>query len=349
MMKTKLLGRSDLRVSEYCLGSMTWGTQTDISTAHAQLDRALAAGINFVDTAEMYPVNPVSPETVGRTETIIGEWIARTGRREDLVIATKITGNNGGFVRDGAGISGASVRVAIEGSLARLRTDVIDLYQLHWPNRGSYHFRQNWDYDPSGQNRQETLDNMAEVLDALGALRREGKIREIGLSNESAWGAAQWLRLADETGAPRVVSIQNEYSLLYRAYDLDLAELAVNEQITLLAFSPLGAGLLSGKYAGDVTPEGSRRAVGSDTLGGRISPRVWEAVSAYLGIAHDRGIDPLHMAMAFTLARPFDVVPIFGATTLVQLEHILAGVDLRLDEDMLAQISAAHRAHPWPY
>ncbi|WP_095590322.1 aldo/keto reductase [Actibacterium ureilyticum] len=347
-MKMTTLGRSDLRVSELCLGSMTWGNQTAPEDGHRQIDMALAAGINFIDTAEMYPVNPIRAETVGRTEEVIGSWLARTGRRDDVVIATKITGPNGGFVRDGAGISADTIRDAVDGSLRRLQTDVIDLYQLHWPNRGSYHFRQNWSYDPSGQDRADTIAHMTEVLETLGALVQAGKIRHIGLSNESAWGTAQWLRLSEAGAGPRVQTIQNEYSLLNRLYDTDLAELAVNEDVTLLAFSPLGAGLLTGKYAGDVTPDGSRRENSTD-LGGRITPRVWEAVSAYLGVANAHGLDPVHMALAFTLSRPFPTVPIFGATTVAQLEHILRGVDLTLSDAVLSDIAVAHKAHPMPY
>lgn len=347
-MKMTTLGRSDLRVSEFCLGSMTWGNQTSEADAHQQIDIALAAGINFIDTAEMYPVNPIRAETVGRTEEVIGNWLGRTKRRDDLVIATKVTGPNGGFVRDGAGYSGAMIRAAVEGSLKRLQTDVIDLYQLHWPDRGSYHFRQNWSYDPSDLDRATTIAHMGDVLQALDQLVQEGKIRHIGLSNESAWGTAQWLRLSEQGAGPRMQTIQNEYSLLNRLYDTDLAELSVNEGVTLLAFSPLAAGLLTGKYAGDVTPDGSRREINKD-LGGRITPRVWEAVSAYLGVANAHGMDPVHMALAFTLSRPFPTIPIFGATNTPQLEHILRGGGMMLSEDIRHDIGVAHKAHPMPY
>jgi len=341
------LGRTGLTVSRLCLGTMTFGTQTAPADAHAQLDRALEAGINFLDTAEMYPVNPISAETTGRTEEIIGDWIARTGRRDDWIIATKISGE-GSKVRGGEPITAAALRRAVEGSLTRLRTDRIDLYQFHWPNRGSYHFRQNWAYDPSRQNREETLAHMVEALETLAALKAEGKIAEFGLSNESAWGMAQWLRLAEAGHGPRAAAIQNEYSLLCRPYDTDLAELAVNEDVTLLAFSPLGTGLLTGKYAGDVIPEGSRRTL-NPALGGRVSPRVWEAVSAYLRIANEAGLDPARMALAWTLTRPFPVVPIFGATTLAQLDHLLPAAEMALSDDVLAALDAAHRAHPMPY
>ncbi|MBK5932581.1 aryl-alcohol dehydrogenase-like predicted oxidoreductase [Rhodovulum imhoffii] len=346
-MKQLQLGQAGPTVSALCLGTMTWGSQNSAKDAFAQLDRAVEHGITFADTAEMYPVAPVRAETVGRTEEILGDWLARSGRRGDLVLATKITGANKGFVRDGAGISPQGLVDAVEGSLRRLKTDVIDLYQLHWPNRGSYHFRQNWGYDPSGQNREETLSHMAAVLETLQRLVEAGKIRHFGLSNETAWGMAQWLRLA-EGGGPRPVSLQNEYSLLCRQFDTDLAELAVNEGVTLLAYSPLAAGLLSGKYAGDVTPEGTRRARVPD-LGGRITPRVWEAVSTYLGIAKTHGLDPVQMAIAFVRSRPAPTVPIVGATSLAQLDTVLESAGLVLAPEVLAEIDAAHKAHPLPF
>ncbi|MGB3315902.1 MAG: aldo/keto reductase [Albidovulum sp.] len=347
-MQRVTLGPTDLEVSALCLGTMTWGSQTPEAEAHRQIDIATERGVNFMDTAEMYPVNPVRKETIGRTEEIIGNWIGTGGNRGDWVIATKIAGE-GSVARDkGEVIDGPSIRRALERSLTRLRTDYVDLYQFHWPNRGSYMFRQYWHYDPSKQDRAAVLDNMAECLETLGALVKEGKIRHWGLSNESAWGMAQWIRLSDEGRGPRPVSLQNEYSLLCRLYDTDLAELGHNERVTLLAFSPLAAGLLTGKYAGDVIPAGSRREANPE-LGGRISPRVWEAVSAYLGIAHRHGIDPAQMALAWTLTRPFPVIPIFGATTVDQLTHALAAAELELSEDVLTEIAAAHKAHPLPF
>ncbi|MFD3189494.1 aldo/keto reductase [Sedimentitalea sp. HM32M-2] len=348
-MKMNPLGRTGLTVSELCLGTMTFGTQTDEAEAHAQIERALAAEINFVDTAEMYPVNPVRKATVGRTEEIIGAWnAANPARRGDYILATKHSGEGQKFVRDGAPISSATIPATIEGSLRRLRTDYIDLYQLHWPNRGSYMFRQNWSYDPSRQNRAETLANMQDCLGALQQQVDKGNIRHFGLSNESAWGTAQWLRLADESGGPRVASIQNEYSLLCRLYDTDLAELSVNEDVGLLAFSPLAAGLLTGKYQGGAVPPGSRKSL-TPKLGGRESPRVHGAVDAYLDIARRHGLDPVHMALAWCRTRPFMTSAIFGATHLDQLDRALGSVETDLDDTVLAEINAAHRAHPMPY
>jgi aryl-alcohol dehydrogenase-like predicted oxidoreductase len=347
-MKMNPLGRTGIEVSEFCLGTMTFGTQTDESEAHQQIDRSLDAGINFVDAAEMYPVNPISPETQGRTEEIIGTWFAKTDRRKDMILATKHSGAGLAHVRDGALISAKSIPEAIEGSLKRFHTDYIDLYQFHWPNRGSYMFRQNWDFDPSGQNKADTLAHMEEALEALQKEVDKGRIRAFGLSNESTWGTGQWLRMSEDKGGPRVASIQNEYSLLCRMADTDLAELCINEDVGILAFSPLATGLLTGKYQGGVTPDGSRKSINGD-LGGRVSPRVFDAVQAYLDIAEKHGLDPVHMAMAFTVQRPFMCSSIFGATTVDQLDHILAGADLRLSAEVLKDISAAHRAHPMPY
>lgn len=348
-MKMNPLGRTGMQVSELCLGTMTFGTQTDEAESHAQIDMALAAGINILDTAEMYPVNPVRKETIGGSEAIIGTWnAANPGRRGDYILATKHSGEGLQIVRDGARISSKTIGPTIEGSLKRLQTDYIDLYQFHWPNRGSYMFRKNWTYDPSSQNRAETI---AEMEDCLGALQREverGTIRAFGLSNESAWGTAQWLRLSEDRGWPRVASIQNEYSLLCRLYDTDLAELSVNEDVGLLAFSPLGAGYLTGKYQRGAVPEGSRKSL-NPQMGGRESSRVYSAIDAYLDVSREFGIDPVHLALAWCRTRPFMASAIFGATHLDQLQHLLGAVDVTLSDEVLQAIDAAHRAHPMPF
>lgn len=347
-MKRTTLGSSGLEVSTMCLGSMTWGTQNTEAEGHAQIDRALAAGINFIDTAEMYPVNPVSEHTIGRTEEIIGNWFSRSGRRSDVVLATKMIGEGVKYVRGGTPIGPQSIREAVEASLRRLRTEHIDLYQFHWPNRGSYHFRRHWQFDPSRQGREQTVSDMAECLRTIEALRAEGKIGHFGLSNESAWGMAQWLALAEAGLGPRACTLQNEYSLLCRLYDTDLAELGVNEEVTLLAYSPLAAGLLTGKYAPDVTPPGSRRSVNPD-LGGRITLRVWDAIAAYQQIAREAGLHPVQMALAFFATRKFPVIPILGATSLEQLELALGAADLVLSADVQSEISRAYKLHGLPF
>jgi aryl-alcohol dehydrogenase-like predicted oxidoreductase len=343
------LGSTDVTITDYCLGTMTWGNQTPEDDAHRQMDMALDAGIDIVDTAEMYPVNPVKAETVGLTETIIGNWNAKNpARRAGYKLATKISGKNGSFVRPGQDITAETFTEALDASLERLRTDHIEIYQLHWPNRGSYHFRQNWTYDPSQQDKAATIANMVEVLEAAEAAQKAGKIGHFALSNESAWGTAQWLRLSEERGLPRVQSIQNEYSLLCRHYDTDLAELAVNEKVTLLAYSPLAAGLLTAKYQDGTIPPGSRRA-GNETLGGRVTERAFQAVDAYSAIAERHGLDLVHMALAFTVQRPFPVSTIFGATTSGQLAHILQGLDVALSDEVQDEIAATHKAVPMPF
>ncbi len=348
-MEMKPLGRTGIMVSDLCLGTMTFGSQTSEADAHTQMDVALAAGINFVDAAEMYPVNPVAKETIGRTEEILGNWnAANTARRGDFVLATKHSGEGLRFVREGAPITAQTIPEAIEGSLKRLKTDYIDLYQFHWPNRGSYMFRQNWTFSPKGHNTDEVLENMQECLEALQVQVDKGNIRAFGLSNESAWGTAQWLRLSEQMGAPRVASVQNEYSLLCRLFDTDMAELSVHEDVGLMAFSPLGTGLLTGKYQGGAIPDASRMSL-SPELGGRKSERVFDAVDVYLQIAARHGLDPTLMALAWCRTRPFMMSAIFGATTVAQLEHILSGVDLRLSDEVLSEIEAAHKAHPMPY
>lgn len=341
------LGTTDLRVSEICLGSMTWGTQNTEAEGHAQMDMAMAYGVNFWDTAEMYPVNPVSAATVGRTEEIIGTWFARGGR-DRVVLATKVTGGGRVEVRDGAPLAPEAMRRAVEGSLKRLQTDYIDLYQLHWPNRAVYHFRDIWAFDPREADRARTEDHMLEILEEAAKLIDEGKIRHLALSNETVWGAAKWLALAERHGLPRVVTVQNEYSLLCRQFDSDWAELSHMENLPLLAFSPLATGLLTGKYAGDVTPTASRRSL-NPSLSGRITPQVFPAVAAYLGIAAAHGLHPAQMAIAFCRARPFACIPIIGATSLAQLEVALGAADLILTPQVLAEIDTTHRAHPMPF
>jgi aryl-alcohol dehydrogenase-like predicted oxidoreductase len=347
-MRQVRLGQTGLSVSAISLGTMTWGSQNSEAEGHAQMDLALDHGVNFWDTAEMYPVNPVRAETVGRTEEIIGTWLAARGGRDRLVLATKVTGEGQDAVRGGAPLTGAVMRAAVEDSLLRLKTDYIDLYQLHWPNRAAYHFRDIWHFDPRGGDKANIAAHMLEMLQVSADLIAEGKIRHIALSNESVWGAGRWLALADTHALPRMATVQNEYSLLCRQFDSDWAELSALEDMPLLAFSPLATGLLTGKYAGDVIPEGTRRAV-NPTLSGRVTPQVFPAVAAYLGIAARHGLNPAQMAIAFCMARPFPCIPIIGATDLAQLEVALGAADVVLDAEVLAEIDAAHRAHPMPY
>jgi aryl-alcohol dehydrogenase-like predicted oxidoreductase len=346
-MRYRTLGKTDIEVSEICLGTMTWGTQNTLEEGHAQIDRAAEDGVTFMDTAEMYPVNPVRKETAGDTESIIGEYFARTGKRKDWVLATKIAGPG---MLGSEGITPETLVSHLEASLKRLKTDYVDLYQLHWPNRGSYHFRQHWTFDPAQQpTKEKILDNMRAVNETMAELQKSGKVRAFGASNESSWGMSQWQRISEETGGPRMETIQNEYSLLCRLYDTDLAEFAVHEKVSLLAYSCLACGLLTGKYNGGTTvaPE-SRMGINGD-LGGRVNPQVWPATQSYLDIAAKHGLDPTSMAIAWTMTRPFEVMPIIGATSVAQLEQSLAGEGLELSKDVLDEITTAYRAHAMPF
>ncbi|NCF38227.1 MAG: aldo/keto reductase [Gammaproteobacteria bacterium] len=347
-MEYRKLGRSDIEVSVICLGSMTWGTQNSEAEGHAQIDYALDRGVNFIDTAELYPSNPMSAETVGRTEEIIGTWVAKSGHRDQVILASKVAGEGIDYIQEGIGTSPEKIRISLEGSLQRMQTDYVDLYQLHWPNRGSYHFRQNWKYDPTTQDTQQTLDHIHAVLEYLGELVAAGKIREIGLSNETCWGTSQFLRIAESGNLPRVVSLQNEYSLMYRSHDLDLAELSHHEQVGLLPYSPLACGMLTGKYENGARPAGSRLTTNPD-LWGRASDAVWPVVDQYVAIARKHGIDPAQMAIAFCNQRPFVTSSIIGATSIEQLSTNLDAADLELGEAVLEEIHKVYRLHPIPY
>lgn len=326
---------------------MTWGTQNSQAEAHAQMDFAVAQGVNFFDTAELYPTTPLTPETHGRTEEIVGSWLKSSGQRDNIVLATKIAGKGPRWIRGGEGITPSGLRMALEDSLKRLQTETIDLYQLHWPNRGSYHFRQNWSYDPTGQDRSKTRDHVVAVLQTLQELIGEGKIRHVGLSNESCWGTAQFLDIAEAQNLPRVVSIQNEYNVMCRLFDLDLAELSHNEDVGLIAYSPLAAGLLSGKYRGGQIPKGSRRAFTKD-LGGRYVPQIDTVVDAYHEVASRHGLDPCQMVLAFCLTRPFMTSVIIGATTQEQLKTNIGAKDVVLTKEVVADIQAVYKRYPMP-
>lgn len=346
-MKTIKLGAHGPLVSAICLGSMTWGRQNSEQEGHDQLDYAIERGVNFIDTAELYPVNLVKPETAGVTETIIGNWLQRRGGRYNKVIATKATGFGQIGVRDGAPLTGTLLRSTVEASLKRLQTDYIDIYQLHVPNRPGYHFRGIWNFQPEN-NREAILENMADCLKALAELQQAGKIRHFGLSNESCWGMSQWLRLADQGLGPRPVTIQNEYSLLCRYFDADLAELAVNEGIALLAYSPSAQGLLSGKHTAENIPQHSRRNVNVG-LGGRCTPNVWPAIEAYLQIAREADVHPITLAIAFVMSRYYPAVPIVGALAVEQLHPALDAASFIISDSVAKRISDAYKMHPMPF
>ena len=348
-MKMKPLGSTDIMVSEICLGTMTWGCQNTQTEAFEQLDYAVNAGINFIDTAEGYAI-PMTAETFGKTETIIGHWLKNRGARDKLVLASKISG--GGrqeWIRGGEAPNKGNIRGALEDSLTRLQTDYLDLYQIHWPSRPNHHFGSSWAYDAynGSDNRDAIRDNMLEVLEEAQKLVQEGKIRHIGLSNETVWGTMQWLQLAEKHNLPRVVSMQNEYSLLQRHYDLEMAELTRHEQVGLLAYSPLAAGVLTGKYLDGPMPEGSRGAISGSAFW-RNNEYSSKAVKAYKAIAEKHELDLAQMALAFTLSRPFMNSVIIGATNMSQLEANVNASALTLSQEVLSEIGAVYREMPRP-
>lgn len=341
-MEYRPLGRTHLKVSLLGLGTMTWGEQNTEAEAHAQMDRAVAAGVNLFDAAEMYPVPPRA-ETQGRTEEYIGSWFAKSGKRADVVLATKVTGPGAfPYLRGGSRLDRASILAACEASLKRLRTDWIDLYQIHWPQRPTNFFGQlgYTPQDSSGPAIEETYDALAELVAV-------GKVRHVGISNETPWGLAEYLRLERERGGPRIASIQNPYSLLNRSYEVGLAEFAHREDVGLLAYSPLAMGMLSGKYAGGAKPANARL-----TLFSRFqrysSPQAAIATDEYLKLAKAHGLDPAQMALAYVSSRPFVTSNLIGATTLAQLDSNLASAHLQLGPDVLEGIEAIHRRHSNP-
>jgi len=347
-MEQRKLGQTGLNVSLICLGTMTWGRQNDEQDGHRQMDYALSRGVNFFDTAEMYAVPP-NAETYGATEKIIGSWFAARKNRDQVVLATKIAGPGLAWVRGGtARIDRANITAAVEGSLHRLQTDYIDLYQLHWPNRGSYHFSQHWGFVPGAINPEAERENFLEVLQICDELIKQGKLRHIGLSNETAWGIMNWLGLAETHNLPRMASVQNEYSLLCRLFEPDLAEIAHCEEIGLLAWSPLATGLLSGKYSGGARPEGSRWHI-LPTPSARDTPAAHQATEEYCKLAFKYGLDPCQMALAFVNSRPFVTSTIIGATTMAQLESNIDAATLALEPEVLAEIAAIYRRYPRPY
>ncbi|MXU64992.1 aldo/keto reductase [Oceanomicrobium pacificus] len=346
-MKMNTLGRSGIEVSEICLGSMTWGTQNSEAEGHEQMSYAADQGVNFIDTAELYPTNPISGDTQGRTEEIIGTWFKAQGNRDRIVLASKVTGPGPKWIRDGGKITPQGMEDALHASLKRLDTDYIDLYQIHWPNRGSYHFRQSWTYRPHEQDRAQSLAEIEAILETAQKFVDQGKIRMLGLSNETVWGTAKYLQIAEAKSLPRVVSMQNEYSLMHRIYDLDFAELSHHEEVGLLAYSPLAAGMLSGKYEGGEIPAGSRRSIAAD-LGGRATPRSLAVVTKYVELAKKHGLDPSQMALAFCIGRPFMTSTIIGATSMDQLKTDLGAAGMTLSDEVQRDIQAIYKAHPIP-
>ncbi len=346
-MEYRTLGRTNLKISLIGLGTMTWGLQNSTTEGFEQMDYALDHGVNFFDTAEMYAIPP-SAKTYGTTETIIGSWFASRKKRDKVILATKIAGPGLAWIRNGNNlIDRKNIQLAVENSLKRLQTDYIDLYQLHWPNRGSYHFGQQWDYAPSF-DVQAVEDNFLEVLQTMDELIKAGKIRHIGLSNETAWGAGKWLNLAQQHNLPRMVSIQNEYSLVCRHFEPDLSELVLHEDCGLLAWSPLARGILSGKYLNGARPKGSRLAI-ETRKEHRARPQTDAAVQEYLALARQHDLDPCQMALAFVNNRPFVTSTLIGATNMEQLKMNIDSIHLKLSPEIIGGIGKIREDHPMPF
>lgn len=338
------LGNSDLTVSELCLGTMTFGEQNSAADAFRQLDYAVSRGINFIDTAEMYPVPPRAA-TYSRTEEYIGRWLS-TRQRDQLIVATKVAGPARGYdwIRGGSRVTPEQIHAAIDGSLQRLQTDYVDLYQIHWPDRNVPMFGQT-SYHPDAERETVAIQ---EQLAAMAELVRQGKVRYVGLSNETPWGVAQFLRAAEVTSLPRVVTLQNAYSLINRTYEYGLAELCHREQVSLLAYSPLGFGVLSGKY---LSGEGSGRITLFPNFGQRYGkPNVTLAVAAYVELARRHGLSPATLALAFVRSRWFVASTILGATTLEQLQENIDSAAVTLAPELLQEIEAIqlHYTNPAP-
>jgi aryl-alcohol dehydrogenase-like predicted oxidoreductase len=347
-MEYRKLGRTDLSVSAICLGSMTWGQQNTPAEGHAQLDYAVARGVNFIDTAEIYSIPP-RPETQGSTERIIGDWLAARKNRDKVVVATKVAGRGDAkwLREDGAApvLDRKNIRAAIDGSLKRLRTDYVDLYQIHWPDRSLPLFGAGGATWRRPSRRPEIP--IEETLGALAELVRDGKVRHIGLSNETPWGVARFLRAAELGCGPRVVSIQNAYHLLNRTFEMGLAEFADREQVGLLAYSPLAQGYLTGKYQGGARPPGARTTL-FERAQRYEKPGVAAAIDAYLALARDLGLDPAQLAIAYVTSRPFVTSNIIGATTMAQLETDLDSTKVAITPEIEARIDAIHQLHGNP-
>lgn len=345
-MQYNTLGNTDLNVSRICLGTMTFGEQNTEQEGHQQLDYAVSQGVNFIDTAELYAIPPCA-ETYGATEKIIGNWLQKRGRRDDIILASKMAGPGGDWVshiRDGGTrFDEKTIEAAVDASLKRLKTDYIDLYQLHWPERNTNYFGR------LGYQQAADEQNLTPIIDTLQGLKKQiqaGKIRHIGLSNETPWGIMQFITLAKAMDLPLVVSVQNPYSLLNRTYEIGCAEISHREQVGLLAYSPLGFGVLTGKYLNE-QPENARLTRWPN-YSRYSNPQAVEATRRYVELARRFQLDPAQMALAFVNSRPFLTANIIGATSMEQLKNNIASEELTLTEELLAEIELIHQSIPNP-
>ncbi|MCG8882490.1 NADP(H)-dependent aldo-keto reductase [Tenacibaculum finnmarkense] len=344
-MKYTTLANTDTKVSKICLGTMTWGNQNTEADGHQQMDYALSQGVNFFDTAELYSV-PATPETYGATEKIIGSWFKKTGNRDKVVLASKIAGGGeytkhirtGGFTRQ-------NIIDAVEGSLNRLQTDYIDLYQLHWPFRGVNCFGvRDYPYKTSAKE----AENHLEILETLNDLVKQGKIKHIGLSNETPWGTMKYLQTSEQHNLPRMSTIQNSYSLIHRGYDVGMSEVSMRENIGLLAYSPLAQGVLSGKYLEGNLPDGARGTLFPRFIARYMNEGSLKAVAEYLKIAEKHGLTLAELSLAYINQLPFVTSNIIGATKMDQLKENINSINIDLSEEILNEIEAVHALIPNP-
>jgi len=346
-MQYRQLGDTEIRVSQICLGSMLWGSRNTEAEGHEQMDYALDRGVNFIDTAEMYAV-PTREETYGRSEEVIGTWLKARGNRDKVIIATKIAGPSESrfpYIRDGRPrLNRWHIERAIESSLKRLQTDYVDLYQLHWPDREMNKFGQ-LGYEHDDKDDSVPIEDTLEVL---ADLVKAGKTRTIGISNESPWGMMRFLHLAETRGLPRIVAIQNPYNLLNRSFEAGCAEIAIREKVGLLAYAPMAAGALTGKYLGGARPAGARMTVNPGNTRYLAPPNAEAATRAYVEFAASRGLDPAVMALAWVNRQPFLTSSIIGASSMEQLKHDLTSIDLTLDEETVKGLEDIHARYTYP-
>ena len=344
-MKYSKLGTTDLEVSKICLGTMTFGNQNTEEEGHAQMTYAMEQGVNFFDTAELYAV-PATPETHGKTEEIMGTWFKKHGKRKDIILGSKIAGPspNLGFIRPKLGFDKKQIHLALEKSMNRLQTDYLDLYQLHWPERKANFFGK---LGYRHYEDDEWQDNFMEILETMDDLVKEGKIRHWGISNETSWGMMHHLQMSAVTGMSRIVSIQNPYNLLNRSFEVGLSEMAIREKVGLLAYSPLGFGLLTGKYHNKTAREDAR-LYRFKVLSRYNSDNCYKATEAYMEIAKEVGISPTKLALAFVNQQAFLTSNIIGATTMEQLKENISSIDVTLGKETLKQIDEVQAIYSNP-
>ena len=344
-MEYNKLGQTDIEVSRICLGTMTWGEQNTEKEAHEQLDYAIESGINFIDVAEMYPVPP-REETYGLTESYIGNWLSKRKDRDKIILASKVAAKaewlpyiRGGQIK----LDKKNIVQALEDSLRRLKTDYIDLYQMHWPDRDTNFFGKLAYYHAPEKDGIP----IAETLAVLDELVKQGKIRAIGISNETPWGCAEYLRISREKELPRIVSIQNPYNLLNRTFEIGISEFSHREQVGLLAYSPLAFGALSGKYLNNQKPEGARLTL-FERFNRYLNPQATNATEAYLNLAKKNDLDPSQMALSYVSSRPFLTSNIIGATSMEQLKMDIESINIELSDDVIKDIESIHEKIPNP-